>query len=202
MRAGGRLGERDAAPVLVPRRLAPTRAEGRPRERADVARVALGLLRSRRGNPRRRGGGHARPTQSAPPTHASSTRLGLLSVVEYIYTRISRPLDDFRERRPVSSAFFRRQLALRCGVSLDYGVQTNWQPVESQRAMLWARDFGKAERFMDALGHLHFERRQCAGESRFLVLLGGGGIDSRSCRFWSKLSRVYIQGLVVSTVSD
>lgn len=62
-----------------------------------------------------------------------------------------------------------RELGRRCGVAIDYGVQTNWQPVDSQRAMLWARRYGKAEDFMDALGHAHFERRESASHRRTLL---------------------------------
>jgi predicted DsbA family dithiol-disulfide isomerase len=45
-----------------------------------------------------------------------------------------------------------RQLGVRAGVAIDYDVQTNWQPVDSQRVMLWAAREGKAEAYMEAVG--------------------------------------------------
>lgn len=57
----------------------------------------------------------------------------------------------------------------RAGVRLNYGVQTNWQPVDSQRLMLWAARQGKGEAFMDALGHMHFELVQSASHRSTLV---------------------------------
>uniref|UniRef100_A0A7R9ZV89 DSBA-like thioredoxin domain-containing protein n=1 Tax=Pyrodinium bahamense TaxID=73915 RepID=A0A7R9ZV89_9DINO len=62
-----------------------------------------------------------------------------------------------------------RQLGRRAGIELDYGVQTNWQPVDSQRLMLWARQFGKQERYMSALAHLHFEHRESASHKATLL---------------------------------
>ena len=63
----------------------------------------------------------------------------------------------------------RALLASEAGISLDYQVQTNWQPVDSQRLMLWAARFGKAELYMDALGHQHFECRKSASHSKTLL---------------------------------
>ena len=34
-----------------------------------------------------------------------------------------------------------------------------WQPVQSQRLLLWAGHFGRQEQLADALGQLHFEER-------------------------------------------
>jgi hypothetical protein len=31
------------------------------------------------------------------------------------------------------------------GIRFDYSVRTHWQPIESQRALLWAGRFGKQE---------------------------------------------------------
>lgn len=53
-------------------------------------------------------------------------------------------------------------LARRAGIALDYNVQAQWQPVESQRMMLWARQFGKQEQYMSALSRRHFEERKSA----------------------------------------
>jgi len=73
------------------------------------------------------------------------------------------------------------QLGRRAGIEIDYQVQTNWQPVESQRAMLWARRFGGAELFMDALGHRHFERRQSASHRATLLdAASDSGLDAKA----------------------
>lgn len=53
-------------------------------------------------------------------------------------------------------------LARRSGICLDYQVQTNWQPVDSQRMMLWAGRVGKQELYMSALAKRHFEQRKSA----------------------------------------
>ncbi|KAH8069655.1 hypothetical protein JL720_11959 [Aureococcus anophagefferens] len=67
-----------------------------------------------------------------------------------------------------------RMLGRRAGIELDYGVQTNWQPIDSQRSMLWARRFGLAEEFMDHLGHRHFEQRKSASHRATLLDAGRG----------------------------
>mmetsp|Transcript_18618 Transcript_18618/g.57352 ORF Transcript_18618/g.57352 Transcript_18618/m.57352 type:complete len:231 (-) Transcript_18618:115-807(-) len=72
------------------------------------------------------------------------------------------------QRRDAAEAGM-RMLGRRAGIEMDYGVQTNWQPVDSQRAMLWARRSGKAEVFMDFLGHRHFEQRASASHRRTLL---------------------------------
>lgn len=70
------------------------------------------------------------------------------------------------------------QLGKRVGIALDYNVQTNWQPVDSQRAMLWAARFGKQEVFMDALGRRHFEERQSASHrATVLAAAKEAGLD-------------------------
>lgn len=63
-----------------------------------------------------------------------------------------------------------RMLARRAGISnIDYGVQTNWQPINSQRMLLWAARFGKAERFMSALSRRHFQERKSASHRATLL---------------------------------
>ena len=62
-----------------------------------------------------------------------------------------------------------RHLGKKVGIELDYGVQAQWQPVDSQRAMLWAARFGKQELFMDALGRKHFEQRQSASHRATII---------------------------------
>lgn len=63
-----------------------------------------------------------------------------------------------------------RMLAKRAGISnIDYGVQTNWQPINSQRMLLWASRFGKAELFMSALSRRHFQERKSASHRNTLL---------------------------------
>ncbi|KAH8053332.1 hypothetical protein JL722_9557 [Aureococcus anophagefferens] len=72
-----------------------------------------------------------------------------------------------------------RMLGRRAGIELDYGVQTNWQPIDSQRSMLWARRFGLAEEFMDHLGHRHFEQRKSASHRATLLdAAAAAGLDA------------------------
>lgn len=53
-------------------------------------------------------------------------------------------------------------LARAAGIKFDYNVLAQWQPVESQRLLLWAGRFGLQEEFMTNLNHRHFERRESA----------------------------------------
>lgn len=62
-----------------------------------------------------------------------------------------------------------RMLGRTCGIELDYNVQTNWQPVDSQRIMLWANKSGKQEEYMTALGKKHFEQRKSASHRRTIL---------------------------------
>jgi len=74
-----------------------------------------------------------------------------------------------------------RMLGRRAGIEMDYGVQTNWQPVDSQRAMLWARRAGKAEVFMDELGHRHFEQKKSASHRKTLLdAATASGLDANA----------------------
>lgn len=71
-----------------------------------------------------------------------------------------------------------RELGERAGIRLDYNVQTNWQPVDSHRAMLWARQFGKAENYMSALARKHFEERTSASHrATILAAAEEAGLD-------------------------
>ena len=55
------------------------------------------------------------------------------------------------------------------GITFDYGVKAQWQPVDSQRLLLWAGRFGLQEEFMSALNKRHFEQRQSASERQTLL---------------------------------
>mmetsp|Transcript_24599 Transcript_24599/g.68508 ORF Transcript_24599/g.68508 Transcript_24599/m.68508 type:complete len:158 (-) Transcript_24599:467-940(-) len=76
-----------------------------------------------------------------------------------------------------------RELGRRCGIELDYNVQTNWQPVNSQRVMLWAHRFGLQEAYMSALARRHFEQRKSAShDATILECAGEAGLDVDACR--------------------
>eukprot|EP00746_Dinoflagellata_sp_MGD_P080058 gnl/MRDRNA2_/MRDRNA2_32005_c0_seq1.p1 gnl/MRDRNA2_/MRDRNA2_32005_c0~~gnl/MRDRNA2_/MRDRNA2_32005_c0_seq1.p1 ORF type:complete len:214 (+),score=45.51 gnl/MRDRNA2_/MRDRNA2_32005_c0_seq1:562-1203(+) len=61
-------------------------------------------------------------------------------------------------------------LAHRAGIStLRYDVKTNWQPVNSQRMLLWATRRGKGEEYMKALGRKHFEEAKSASHSSTIL---------------------------------
>lgn len=74
-----------------------------------------------------------------------------------------------------------RSLGRRAGIEIDYGVQTNWQPVDSQRVMLWSRRFGLQERFMSSLAKRHFEQR-CSASHRATLLAAAteAGLDAKA----------------------
>jgi hypothetical protein len=59
--------------------------------------------------------------------------------------------------------------AASAGIQLDYGVLAQWQPVDSQRLLLWAGRFGLQEEFMSALNKRHFEKRQSASSRSTLI---------------------------------
>jgi len=76
-----------------------------------------------------------------------------------------------------------RELGRRAGIELDYDVKTNWQPVDSQRLMLWARRFGRAEAYMSALARLHFEERTSASHrATLLAAAEEAGLDVSAVR--------------------
>lgn len=76
-----------------------------------------------------------------------------------------------------------RQLGRRAGIELDYGVQTNWQPVDSQRVMLWSRRFGLQEAYMSALARRHFEEKKSASHrATILEAAEEAGLDVEACQ--------------------
>lgn len=75
------------------------------------------------------------------------------------------------------------QLGLKAGIKLDYNVQTNWQPVKSQRLMLWASRYGKQELYMDVLAKKHFENRTSASHTDTLLRVAEEvGLDVAAAR--------------------
>ena len=62
-----------------------------------------------------------------------------------------------------------RQQGAQAGIAFDYGVKAQWQPIESQRLLLWAGRFGLQEEFMSDLNRRHFEERQSASSRATLL---------------------------------
>lgn len=76
-----------------------------------------------------------------------------------------------------------RELGRRCGIELNYDVQTNWQPVNSQRVMLWAHRFGLQEAYMSSLARRHFEQQKSAShDTTILECAEEAGLDADDCR--------------------
>ena len=55
------------------------------------------------------------------------------------------------------------------GIAFDYNVLAQWQPVESQRLLLWAGRFGLQEEFISAMNKRHFEQAQSASDRATLM---------------------------------
>ena len=65
------------------------------------------------------------------------------------------------------------------GIRFRFDVRTNWQPVDSQRLLLWAGRHGKQEHFMTALNKRHFERAESASErGTLLAACADVGLDA------------------------
>lgn len=83
--------------------------------------------------------------------------------------------DPVRRDGAETSMFQQGQQA---GIKFDYNVLTQWQPVESQRLLLWAGRFGKQEEFMSNLNHRHFEKRESASvRANLLNAVEAVGLD-------------------------
>ena len=54
------------------------------------------------------------------------------------------------------------ELGAAAGIEFELDVVAQYQPVESQRLLLWAGRFGLQEEFMGALNRRHFERGESA----------------------------------------
>jgi hypothetical protein len=55
------------------------------------------------------------------------------------------------------------------GIKFDYNVLAQWQPVDSQRLLLWAGRFGLQEEFIGAMNRRHFELAQSASDRATLM---------------------------------
>ena len=70
-------------------------------------------------------------------------------------------------------------LGAAANIKFRFDQRTNWQPVESQRLLLWAGRHGKAEGYMDRLNYRHFELGESASErSTLLDACGDAGLDT------------------------
>ena len=70
-------------------------------------------------------------------------------------------------------------LGERAGINFRFDVRTQWQPVDSQRLLLWAGRVGKQEQFMDALNHRHFQEAKSASEKETLLAAAAAvGLDA------------------------
>lgn len=69
-------------------------------------------------------------------------------------------------------------LGEQAGISYKHGVEMVWQPVDSQRILLWAGRFGKQEEVADEIGKLHFEEvRHNNDRSTLLAACERVGLD-------------------------
>eukprot|EP00746_Dinoflagellata_sp_MGD_P113858 gnl/MRDRNA2_/MRDRNA2_50553_c0_seq2.p1 gnl/MRDRNA2_/MRDRNA2_50553_c0~~gnl/MRDRNA2_/MRDRNA2_50553_c0_seq2.p1 ORF type:complete len:239 (+),score=41.96 gnl/MRDRNA2_/MRDRNA2_50553_c0_seq2:58-717(+) len=71
--------------------------------------------------------------------------------------------------------------ARKAGISMDFEVQTQWQPIDSHRVMLYAQRQGKQEPYIAALNRRHFEERKSASHRiNILDSAAEAGLDRSS----------------------
>lgn len=71
------------------------------------------------------------------------------------------------------------QLGRSAGIDFDLEVVAQYQPVESQRMLLWAARQGRQEPYMSALNRLHFEERRSASlRATVLAAAAEAGLDA------------------------
>lgn len=75
--------------------------------------------------------------------------------------------DDPRARAQAEAGMLAQ--GQQAGIAFDYNVVAQWQPIDSQRLLLWAGRYGKQEEFMSALNKRHFEQRQSASDRQTLL---------------------------------
>lgn len=74
-----------------------------------------------------------------------------------------------------------RHLGSAAGINFRFDQETNWQPIDSQRALLWAQRFGKTEIYMDRLNHLHFENGKSASHRETVLQAASeAGLDTEA----------------------
>ena len=62
-----------------------------------------------------------------------------------------------------------RQLGDTCGIRFRFDVAFGWHPIESQRALIWAAQYGKQEDLVDAIARRHFEEAQSVHDPSTLL---------------------------------
>lgn len=76
-----------------------------------------------------------------------------------------------------------QQQAAEANITFDYNVPAQWQPVDSQRLLLWCGRFGKQEEFMSTLNLRHFQQAQSASlRSTLLDAVVEVGLDEAAAR--------------------
>ncbi len=69
--------------------------------------------------------------------------------------------------------------AAEAGITFRFDQKTNWHPLDSQRVLLWAARFGKAEEYIDRLNHRHFELGESASDrATVLAACSDVGLDA------------------------
>lgn len=64
-----------------------------------------------------------------------------------------------------------QMVAAEAGIKFDFGVKTDWQPVNSQRMLLWAGKYGKQEEFMTVRSTIRLAHQPSDTVSKPLIQL-------------------------------
>ena len=95
---------------------------------------------------------------------------------EQMAGRFGPPPKTEEERKQKMRPFLR--LGESAGINFDLEVKAQYQPIESQRLLLWAGRYGLQEEFMSALNAFHFEKRQSASvRATLLAAAAEVGLD-------------------------
>jgi len=109
---------------------------------------------------------------------------------EQMAGRFGPPPKTDEERRAKMAPFLRSGQA--AGIAFDLEVKAQYQPVESQRLLLWAGRYGLQEPFMSALNTMHFERRQSASERMTLLAAAAEvGLDTSAAEAFLDSDELY-----------
>ncbi|KAJ1483545.1 hypothetical protein T484DRAFT_1799871 [Baffinella frigidus] len=86
---------------------------------------------------------------------------------------------------------------------MGFDQRTDWQPIESQRALLWAGRQGKAEQFMDRLNYRHFEKGEAASDRKtVLAAMSDAGMDMHEASAERKGESASDRKTVLAAMSD
>lgn len=106
----------------------------------------------------------------------STPARSLRTFSEQMAGRFGPPPKTEEERRAKMRPFL--GLGEAAGISFDLEVKAQYQPIESQRLLLWAGRYGLQEDFMSSLNQFHFEKRQSASvRSTLLAAAAEVGLD-------------------------